>query len=99
MRRQTKIRRRQKALADTVAPVGDGSSYRNAGKLFRVLKSTAIDWRNRAKASTSHCRRFALKVEEEQLIVNLIFRFIERGIPITLQHVREAAGIIINTFS
>lgn len=43
----------------------------------------------------THSRRFALSDEEENVILQSILRFADRGIPLSREHVRDAAHITI----
>jgi len=99
MRGDTATRRREGAISRSVAAVCSGSSYRKSGAKYRIPKSTIWDRKHRTAQPTTRSRKFALSEDEEKIILQLILRFADRGIPMTRQHVREAASIVIQTFS
>lgn len=91
--------REQARLGAATEAVRKGMKLRLAERLFRVARSTIhrharADQKNMSQASPSG-RTPALAAAEEQVIVDLIQRYSDRGLPLTRTHVRDAFALYI----
>lgn len=95
MRAETALRRRVYATCRSVPAVKSGMSYRQAGKRFKIPKSTVWDHVQRQKNSRKKIRT-ALSEAEELRIVEFLLHHADRGHPLNRKHLKEAASIVIS---
>ena len=97
MRVETQGRRRENQISKAICAVKNGMSYRQACLKFHIPKSTLFDRVHKSKLVKVGLRRQpALNPYEEQLTVNLLLRFADRGIPMKRKQCPEAAHIIVS---
>ena len=98
MRARTLLKLRGKLISRAITAVKNGMSYRSAAHKFRVAKSTICDRVHRV-THPYYVGKTALKPEEEEMILDLILRYSDDGIPLTRAHLIEAAEIVIENLS
>jgi len=98
MKGATIARRRARSLELGLAAVNDGMSFGDAAAKYRLAKTTLWEYARKDGSVNTHSKRFALTKEEEEVILNTILRFADRGIPLNRDHVREAVHITVETF-
>lgn len=88
-------------LAAAVTAVQTGMTVRAAEKKFRIARSTIhrLTFKQTAAVAAAehrdrgHPRAFV--AEEEKVIVDLLCRYAERGIPLSRDHLKEAFALFI----
>ena len=96
---RTATGREQEAIALVLAGV---SSYRAAGDRYRIAKSTLYDKvkRRRDESITppkSRGRKLALTEQEESIIVELLCKYSDKGVPLSRNHLTEACALLIQS--
>lgn len=92
------MKRRERKISLTLDAVSSGMTYRCAQATFHIPKSTAWERKQKASQPDLRSRRYILTENEEQLILDLLLRFAERGNPLRRLDVREATHVIIERF-
>ena len=92
---------REQRMKAAIKMVTDGHTYRQAAKRHQLLRSTMASRIQAASLSSQRIRKLradlrTLTSVEEKLVLNLITRSAERGLPLTRSLVKEAIEIIIS---
>ena len=92
---------REQRMIAAMKMVTDGHTYRQAAERHQLPKSTIASRIQAASPSSQRVRKLraglrTLTSVEEELVLNLITRSAERGLPLTRSLVKEAVEIIIS---
>lgn len=98
MKPQTVSKRRQQRFAKAVKEVTENqSTYRHASSRYLIPRSTPnCAVLNLSKLTLKKSgRRSSLLETEEEMLVQLLCRYSDRGVPLSRAHLCEATAIIV----
>ena len=93
------IKRYEALIKRSLKQVRSGMTYRAAGVRNRIPKFTLWNRAQRARRTNVPACRTAFSAAEELQIVELIQKFLNKGLTLNRRHLLEAAGALLGHYS